>query len=150
MTALDLMVSSPRHKLVVWTAAIALIVAGVYLSHIRLLGHEWLSRSGCAIVILGIWSGLGSLMQERFLTGRLRWRRRNAITRAKAELAAKQTPPEEIKQRIDEIEHNFAQQTAKLSQELKLSLGVLEFSLLTTGTFLWGFGDLLVEFAINR
>lgn len=148
MTAPDLIISSWRHKVVIWAAAIVLIVAGVYLSYIRLLGHEWLSRAGCAVVILGIWSGLGSIIQERLLSGRLRWRRRNAIIRAKAELEAKQTAPEEIKERIGEIDDNFEQQTAKLSQQLKLSLGVLEFSLLTMGTFFWGFGDLLVEFAI--
>jgi hypothetical protein len=31
-----------------------------------------------------------------------------------------------------------------VTQSLRLSFGVLEVSLLMTGTFLWGFGDLFV------
>ena len=132
----------------IWSAALALIAVGVYLSRIRFLGYEWLSRSGCAVVIVGIWSGLGSMIQERVLAGRLRWRRRNAIIRATAALEEKETDPAEIKKEIDKIEEAFEQQATELAQGLKLSLGLVEISLLITGTFLWGFGDLLVEYVM--
>ena len=148
MVTHDPFINSRRHKIIIWSTALAIIAIGVYLSRARFLGYEWLSRSGCAVVILGIWSGLGSMIQERLLAGRLQWRRRNAIIRATAALEEKQTDPNEIKKEIDKIEEAFEQQATELAQGLKLSLGLVEFSLLITGTFLWGFGDLLVEYVM--
>lgn len=108
------------------------------------MGNEWLSRSGCLVVILGIWSGLGGVIQERLLVSRLRWRRRNTIIQARARLEAQQVDPTSIEKEIGAIDEGFDQQSAELTHKLKLSIGVLEVSLLITGTFLWGFGDLLV------
>ena len=135
-----------RHQsLVVWPIAIGLISLGAHLSRIEFLGHEWLSRAGCLIVIIGIWSGLGGMLQERILVGRLRWRRRNAIVRARAALQAENADPDEIEREIADIESAFEKQSFELSQKLKVSLGILEFSILITGTFLWGFGDIIIE-----
>jgi len=94
--------------------------------------------------MLGIWSGLGGIIQERVLLGRLRWRRRNAITEARARLESQSLEATEIEKELDAIDEAFAQQAAILKQNLRLSLGILEVSLLITGTFLWGFGDLFV------
>ncbi|MGR8950559.1 MAG: hypothetical protein ACU84Q_21150 [Gammaproteobacteria bacterium] len=137
--------SSPHQSLLTWAIVVTLIVAGAYLSRIAYLGHEWLSRAGCLIVILGIWSGLGSLIQERILLSRLRGRRRNAIVRARAELESKEAEAAEIDREIDDIEGSFDEQASHLSQKLKVSLGTLEVSILITGTFLWGFGDIIAE-----
>ncbi len=136
---------SQRRGFIVWFVAIGLITLGAYLSRIEFLGNEWLSRAGCLIVVLGIWSGLGSIVEERILVARLRGRRRNAIVRARAALAEKDTDPTEIEHKIDEIESAFDKQGADLAQKLKMSLGVLEFSILITGTLLWGFGDVIIE-----
>lgn len=135
---------SRLYQALLWMIALALITLGIYLSRIGFMGHEWLSRSGCAIVMLGIWSGLGGIIQERVLLGRLRWRRRNAITEARARLELQSPDSVEIEREMDAINEAFAQQTAKLTQSLRMSLGILEVSLLITGTFLWGFGDLFV------
>jgi len=143
-------VHSWRQQAVIWAAALAIITAGVYLSHIRFLGHEWLSRAGCAVVILGLWAALGSILQERVLLGNLRWRRRNAIIRARAALEARENDPDAVERKIDEIEDEFERRAEVLAQGLKLSLGVQEFSLLTTGTFIWGFGDLLIEYLMYQ
>lgn len=145
MTDNSTTLTSRKRAIVVWLVAIGLITLGAYLSRIEFLGHEWLSRAGCLIVILGIWSGLGSIVEERILVARLRGRRRNAIVRARAALAEKDTDPTEIEREIDEIESAFDKQGADLAQGLKLSLGVLEFSILITGTLLWGFGDIVIE-----
>lgn len=135
---------SRLYQTLLWLIALSLIALGVYLSRTGFMGHEWLSRSGCAIVILGIWSGLGGIIQERVLLGRLRWRRRNAITEARARLESLSPDSAEIEREMNGINEAFAQETAKLTQSLRLSLGILEVSLLVTGTFLWGFGDLFV------
>ncbi len=136
---------SPFSRTIPWVGALAVIVLGVYLTNIRFMDSEWLSRAGCLVVMIGIWSGLGAIFQERILTSRLRWRRRNAIVRARARLAEEQADAEQQKKKMDEIDETFEAASAKATHNLRLSIGVLEVSLLMTGTFLWGFGDLLVR-----
>ena len=126
-------------------SAFALVVLGVYLSNIRFMNSEWLSRAGCLVVIIGLWSGIGGIFQERILTSRIRWRRRNAIVRARARLAEEQADSEQVEKELKEIDETFEKELEKTTQNLRLSIGVIEVSLLMTGTFLWGFGDLLVR-----
>lgn len=136
---------SSFYRTISWLGAFALIVLGIYLSNIRFMNSEWLSRAGCLVVMIGLWSGIGGIFQERLLTSRIRWRRRNAVIRAKARLAEEQAVPEQVKKVIDEIDNDFKTESVKATHNLRLSIGVLEASLLMTGTFLWGFGDLLVR-----
>ena len=109
------------------------------------MNSEWLSRAGCLVVIIGLWSGIGGIFQERILTSRIRWRRRNAIVRARARLAEEQADSEQVEKELKEIDETFEKELEKTTQNLRLSIGVIEVSLLMTGTFLWGFGDLLVR-----
>ncbi len=127
-----------------WFTAVSIIMLGVYLSHIEFMGREWLSRAGCLIVILGIWSGLGVVIQERLVRQRIKRQRRNAVTEARARLGEEGKCDEEVHQEIEEINEAFDRQGEELAHQLKFSFGVLEVSLLITGTFLWGFGDLFV------
>lgn len=150
MPSEDFSITGPHHKLATWLVALIILGTGVYLSHIQFLGTEWISRSGCLIVILGIGSGLGGIFRLHFLTGRLRRRRKNTILQAKATLEERETNPSEISKEIKRIEEAFDQEIADLSQRLSLSVGILEFSLLMTGTFLWGFGDLIIEYFMKR
>ncbi len=144
--ATDNSVVAPRvSRALTWLLALGLLMAGVYLSHIRFLHSEWLSRAGCLIVMLGIWSSLGAILHERIVAGRLRGRRRNAIVQARAELAEQEVDDELIEKSVDKINENFARQQAAHTEQLKLSFGVLEVSLLLTGTFVWGFGDLIAR-----
>ena len=133
------------YRTISWLGALALIVLGVYLSNIRFMNSEWLSRAGCLIAMIGLWSGIGGILQEQLLTSRMRWRHRNAIVRARARLAEQETDVEQVKKEIEEINEIFEKASMKATQNLRLSIGVLEVSLLMTGTFLWGFGDLLVR-----
>ena len=125
--------------------AFALVVLGVYLSNIRFMDSEWLSRAGCLVVMIGLWSGIGGIFQERLITSRIRWRRRNAIVSARARLAEEQADSEQAEKELKEIDETFEKELEKTTQNLRLSIGVIEVSLLMTGTFLWGFGDLLVR-----
>ena len=127
-----------------WVAAFVIIVLGVYLSNIHFMNSEWLSRAGCLVVMIGLWSGIGGIFQERVVISRLRWHRRNAVIRAKARLAEEQADSEQVDKTLKEIDDSFEKELEKTTQKLRLSLGVVEASLLMTGTFLWGFGDLLV------
>jgi hypothetical protein len=141
--------SSRYQSLVVWIIALGIIVSGTYLSHIAYLGYEWLSRAGCLIVVLGIWSGIGGLIQEQILIGQIRWRRRNAIIRARAALEAKDSTPADIEREIKVIDDTFDKQSFDLSQKLKVSLGIREVTILITGTLLWGFGDIIAGYLIK-
>jgi len=46
MSPQDLSISTPQHRIMIWSTAVAIIATGVYLSYIQLLGGEWLSRCG--------------------------------------------------------------------------------------------------------
>ena len=121
-----------------------IIALGIYLSLIEYMNSEWLTRAGCVVVMLGIWSGVGGILQERLLVSRTKWRRRNAITAARARLSEENKGVDQADKELTEINDAFDNQMEKATQNIRLSVGVLEVSLLLTGTFLWGFGDLLI------
>ena len=131
-----------RHPFINWLLAIIIAAFGGYLSIIQFAGLEWLSRSGCLIAVLGVWSGLGGIIQERVLIGRLNFHHRIALVRAKRKLRRLKVPSENIESEIQTIEDDFEEKTEKILQAVRLQLGILEVSLLITGTLLWGFGDL--------
>ncbi len=144
------MADSPYHhsqiyRVAAWVAAVLLIGLGVYLTRVQFMDREWLSRVGCLITMLGIWSGIGGVFQERLLYSQTKWRRRNALTAARARLGEENADPEQTEKRLDEIGKSFDNEMSEAAQSIRLSIGVLEVSLLMTGTFLWGFGDLLVQ-----
>ena len=144
MSAREPFIQSQVYHSLIWLIAISIVCAGIYLTNMEFLGAEWLSRAGCAIVILGIWSGLGAIVQERIILGRIKWQRRNAITSARARHVEDDADTETTDKEIDEINQAFNKQAEDLTQNLRYSLGLMEVTLLITGTFLWGFGDLLV------
>lgn len=137
--------SSRLQHILLWFIALAIILTGVFLTQINFMQTEWLSRAGCVVVMLGIWSGLGVVLQEKVLMTRLKWQRRNAITEARARLAEQDQDEDTIKLKIEEINNIFDKRYEEMRHVMKFSLGVLEVSLLLTGTFLWGFGDLLIK-----
>lgn len=131
-----------QHALL-WLVALTLLVTGYYLTAIEFLGEEWFSRAGCLVVTLGIWSGLGGIVQERILLSRLQLRRRFKIARTRRKLRSLRADPETVDKEIAEIHNIFQGHALALSQELRLTVGILEVSLLITGTLIWGFGDLI-------
>lgn len=143
MSATNSITHSQIFRFITWSSAILIIALGVYLSRIQFLNSEWLSRAGCLVVMLGLWSGIGVIFQERLLISRTKWQRRNAIIRAKARFIEEQIDSEHAEQALNEINKSFDNQIMETTQNLRLSIGILEVSLLMTGTFLWGFGDLL-------
>ena len=56
-------------------------------------------------------------------------------------------PQDYIDKEIDTIEDDFDDRVEVIKDNVRYQLGILEVSLLMTGTFIWGFGDLL--FKIN-
>ena len=113
--------------------------------NIRFMESEWLSRAGCLVVMIGLWSGIGGIFQERILASRIKWRRRSAINKARARHAKNKTYSEKAEQEFKDIDESFEKALMKTTQNLRLSIGIIEVSLLMIGTFLWGFGDLLVR-----
>jgi hypothetical protein len=94
--------------------------------------------------MLGIWSGIGGVFQERVLHRRTKWRRYKALAAAKGRLGKEKVEPEEAEKHLAEINDSFDKQMTEAAHTLRLSVGVLEVSLLMTGTFLWGFGDFIL------
>jgi len=108
------------------------------------MNTEWLTRAGCLIVFIGIWSGIGVVFQERLLVRKARQRRRNAIIMAKARFVEQDITPQEAEKELHEINELFNNELADVTQNLRWSLGLIEVALLLLGTFIWGFGDLLI------
>ena len=130
-----------------WLLSIALIAIGYYLSEIRFLELEWLTRSGCLIVLLGVWSSIGAIIAERVLISKLNIQHRIVLSRSKIKLRKMKAPQDYIDKEIDTIEDDFDDRIEVIKDNVRYQLGILEVSLLMTGTFIWGFGDLL--FKIN-
>lgn len=97
------------------------------------------------MVLLGIWSGMSGIIEERVLTSRFDVQRRIALSRAKLKLRKINAPEEYIEKEIESIELEYEQKMEKLRDNVRLQLGMVEVSLLMTGTFLWGFGDLFFK-----
>ena len=144
LSASDLNSHSQSYRITSSIGAVLIIAFGIYLSLIQFMNSEWLTRAGCVVVMLGIWSGVGGILQERLLVSRTKRRRRNAITAARARLSEEMKDADQTEKELTEINEAFDNQMEEATQNLRLSIGALEVSLLLSGTFLWGFGDLLV------
>lgn len=136
-------IHSIRHQALLWLLSAAIIATGAYLSSVGFLGEEWLSRAGCLVVVLGIWSGIGGIIQERIVSGRHQFKRRRAIARTRRDLRKQKADSERVAAELEAIDKAFDEQLQAINAELRLSVGILEVSLLITGTLLWGFGDLI-------
>lgn len=128
-----------------WLLSLTLIIIGYYLTEIHFFGLEWLTRSGCLIVILGIWSSIGAIIAERVLISKLNIKHKIALSREKIKLRKFNAPQEYIDKTINVLEENFDDRVDLVKDNVRYQLGILEVSLLMTGTFIWGFGDLLFK-----
>jgi hypothetical protein len=134
-----------RQPIMAWLLSLTLISMGYYLSKTQFLGLEWLSRSGCLIVIIGVWSSIGAIIAERVLISKLNIQHRLVLSRAKIKLRKINVPTEYIDKEIATIEDDFDDKIDVVKDNVRYQLGILEVSLLITGTFIWGFGDLLFQ-----
>jgi uncharacterized membrane protein YcjF (UPF0283 family) len=136
---------SSIYRLAYWLGALFIITIGVYLTRTDFMHTEWLTRAGCLVVMLGVWSGIGGVFQERLLHRRTMWRRRKALAVAKGRFHKDNVEPEQAEKQLAGINESFDNQMTEAANTLRLSVGVLEVSLLMTGTFLWGFGDFILR-----
>jgi hypothetical protein len=134
-----------RQPIMAWLLSLTLIFIGYYLSEIRFLQLEWLTRSGCLIVLLGVWSSIGAIIAERVLVSKLNIQHRIVLSRAKIKLRKMNAPKDYIEKEIATIEDDFDDRIDVIKDNVRYQLGILEVSLLMTGTFIWGFGDLLFK-----
>jgi hypothetical protein len=128
------------HGIILWIIAIAAIITGYYLSVERFLDQDWLSRAGCLIVVLGIWSGLGGVIEAKILHRGIGIRKFMAMRHAHRAFSADK---EEMEKQLQQIQDKYNERLEESKHALGISVGVIEASLLITGTLLWGFGDLL-------
>jgi hypothetical protein len=137
-----------RQPIMAWLLSLTLLVIGYYLSEIQFLGLEWLTRSGCLIVLLGVWSSIGAIIAERVLISKLNIQHRIVLSRSKIKLRKINAPKEYIDNEINTIEDAFDDKIDVIKDNVRYQLGILEVSLLMTGTFIWGFGDLFFIISI--
>jgi small-conductance mechanosensitive channel len=128
------------HGLLLWIIAVCVIIAGYYLSIEQFLDQHWLSRAGCFIVVLGIWSGLGGVIEEKLIHRGLMIKRHMALRRVYRAFGADE---DEREKQLQKVKDKFDEQFQEIRNRLGISVGVIEASLLITGTLLWGFGDLV-------
>lgn len=126
---------------VYWTLALIFFVSGLYLSKVAWLQAEWFSRSGCLVVVLGVWSSIGVVFHEKLISRRANWIRNKELRQLKAKLL----DDSEIILGIDQLNADHDERLNLAIQDLRMSIGVLEMSLLISGTLVWGFGDLIVQ-----
>lgn len=134
-----------RQPIVIWLLSLTLLSTGYYLSKIHFLDGEWLTRSGCLIVLLGVWSSIGAIIAERVLIKKLKIQHRIVLSRAKIKLKKIKAPDEYINKEIETIKVDFDDKIEVIKDHVRYQLGILEVSLLMTGTFIWGFGDLFFK-----
>ena len=137
-----------RQVILSWILSIVLIGVGYYLSVQDFLQVEWLTRSGCLIVLIGVWSSISSIIQEKVLINRLNIKHRIELSRAKIKLRKFNAPKEYIDKEIESIKDQFEDEMDELTVNVRFQLGILEVSLLMTGTFIWGFGDLVFKIGL--
>lgn len=140
MSGITLSSKSGLGNYIYWLMAILIFVLGIYLSQIVWLNTEWFSRSGCLVVVLGVWSSIGVVVHEKLISRRANWIRNKELR----QLTAKHLDDNEIALSIDRINSAHDQRLSLAMQDLRLSVGVLEMSLLISGTLVWGFGDLII------
>lgn len=128
------------HGLVLWVLALIIIYYGYQLSIEKFLDQDWLSRAGCLIVVLGIWSGIGGVIESRLLHKTLVFKKSLKERRLQQAFMSDQ---ELLEKELHQVQQDHNERLANLQNELGVSIGVIECSLLITGTLLWGFGDLI-------
>jgi hypothetical protein len=143
LTTINLSKKTGLSNFVYWFLALLIFSGGIYLSQLAWLNAEWFSRSGCLVVVLGVWSSIGVVFHEKFISRRANWIRQKELR----QLKAKKLKDADITLGIDEINSRHDNDLGAALQNLRLSVGILEMSLLVSGTLVWGFGDLLMHFA---
>jgi len=128
------------HGLVLWVIALIAIAWGYQLSMEQYLDQYWLSRAGCFVVVLGIWSGLGGVIEAKLIHRALSIRKRLAMRQVIRAFGADE---EEREKQLQKVRQTYDEKFEILRSNLGISVGVIEASLLITGTILWGFGDLI-------
>lgn len=92
------------HGIILWIIAIAAIITGYYLSIERFLDQDWLSRAGCLIVVLGIWSGLGGVIEAKILHRGIRIRKFMAMRHTHRAFSADK---EEMEKQLQQIQDKY-------------------------------------------
>ncbi len=79
--------------------------------------------------MLGIWSGIGGVLQERLVYSRLKWRQRNVITEAKARLNEENDDSGEAEKKLAEINEAFDKQISDAMHKIRVSIGCVGYAL---------------------
>ena len=129
-----------------WLVALSFFYVGLRLTEIDYMDIEWFTRSGCMVVVLGVWASLGVVLKEKVLVQRITWKRNQAFAKSKFKILKGKKHPALNEAEIAEINATHDEELAAQLQHLRMSIGALEVSLLISGTLVWGFGDIVLKF----
>jgi len=131
------------HGPAMWWLAALILLTGAAVPVLGLGSSQWFARSGCMVVMLGIWSGLGGVIWGKILDKRLAIRQHHSRRRLQSKYRYE---PDVLDEELAHLDKRFAELVEKHHKRLQLSIGVQEATLLLLGTFVWGFGDLIGMF----
>lgn len=129
-----------------WLVALFFFYIGFHLTEINYMAVEWFTRSGCMVVVLGVWASLGVVLKEKVLIQKITWKRNQAFAKSKFKILKGKKHPTLDDTEIAQINSIHDKELAEQLQYLRMSIGVLEVSLLISGTLVWGFGDIMLKF----
>lgn len=127
----------------VWSCVLLALWCGIYLTQQGYMGLEWFSRSGSVVVVIGILSGFGGIVQERILVSQLAFQHRLLLLKTRKKLRALKVSEDYMSKEIESVNQQFLTLTERHESSLKVKVGMLELSILILGTLVWGFGDIL-------
>lgn len=131
----------PRSTMLrMWFIALLVIVVGFSLSWWNVWDWLWLARAGSLVVALGIWSGLSILLGEQVFERTYELRRRLLVARARIRYRNDAVKRAE---EIGALETWLDERLERHRGEHRISIGILEATLLIVGTLLWGFGNII-------
>jgi uncharacterized membrane protein YcjF (UPF0283 family) len=128
-----------------WLVALSFFYTGFHLTEINYMELEWFTRSGCMVVVLGVWASLGVVLKEKVLVQKITWKRNQAFAKSKFRILKGKKHPTLNEAEIAEINSTCDTELASQLQHLRMSIGALEVSLLISGTLVWGFGDIVLN-----
>ena len=129
-----------RRQWLVWLIAVLVVIAGIVLSWIPVIDRNWLARSGSVVVVLGISSSVGQMLHFRMLSNTVAIRKRYRAARIRRKYRG---DAESVARLIQEMEERINEELAREQELVAFNVGILEASLVSIGTLIWGFGDLL-------
>jgi hypothetical protein len=120
--------------------SVGIVAVGVVLTGLEFRSTTWIDRAGSLVVLVGVISSLGSFFVEAGIRHRLTIQHRLTRIRVRRFYRNDQEARDHA---LQDLEQRFESKFDEARDNARLRFGLLEVMLITAGTLLWGFGDLI-------